>query len=296
MAWGWKWWLLPLLAVALLAAYGSLSLQLSSARDVFLEFAPKLGLALLLLFFGRVLFDLAAQVVENVVQPPELRRTVRTLAAILVWSITALAIVIAFIGDLSMLLIAAGLACLGLALALQKPILSFVGWVAITSNHIYKVGDFVEVAGTEGDVVAVDLLVTSIRASGDGAGKLVLIPNSTVLEQPVTNYTHDFPYVWDELAVQIPRGATPQQVKKILLQACDEVIGNRKMAENARDYQKMMKSVGISTHRAAPEVLFSIQGETASAVLRYITPARLRAGTKSMLSERIIEALAGRKG
>ncbi len=291
MAGGWRWGLLLVLAIALLAAYGSLSLQVSSATHVFLDLAPKLGLTLLAIFAGKVVLDVLAQLIGNVVRPPELRRTVRDLVALAVWLLVSLAILAVFIGDMSALLIAVGLIGFGLTFSLQKPILSFVGWFAIVSQRIYKEGDMVEIEGIKGDVVAVGLLTTTIRSAGEEEGKAVVLPNLTVLEHPVTNYTQDFPYVWDEVSLPLPEGADAAHLKNILLGASDEIIGNRKMAENAKEYVRLLQGSGVAVRKHAPEVLFSLRGDGAVLTLRYIVQVRQRESVKSALSARILKSL-----
>jgi small-conductance mechanosensitive channel len=61
---------------------------------------------------------------------------------------------------------AAALITAGLAVALQKLVMSFVGYLAILRGNTFKVGDRITMGGVRGDVVALGYIRTSIMEMG----------------------------------------------------------------------------------------------------------------------------------
>lgn len=71
-----------------------------------------------------------------------------------------------------------------------------------------RVGDRIAV----GDVYRIDVLTTTVwEADGSGqsvvaaraTGALITFPNWEVLRSNIVNYTRDFPYVWDEVTINV---------------------------------------------------------------------------------------------
>jgi len=107
-----------------------------------------------------------------------------------------------------------GLVGAGLAFALQKVITSFAGYFVILRGKTFNVGDRITMGGVRGDVVALNFIQTvimemgeppSVQGSDPGmwvqsrqySGRIVTVTNSKIFEEPVYNYTRDFPYLWE---------------------------------------------------------------------------------------------------
>jgi small conductance mechanosensitive channel len=82
----------------------------------------------------------------------------------------------------------AGVGVLGLALgfAFQNTAANFISGVFMATRHPINVGDIVEANDYFGTVEAIDMRFTKIRSS---QGQIVVIPNRTVLENPLINYS-----------------------------------------------------------------------------------------------------------
>lgn len=282
-----KWGLLTLLTVVLLAAYGTLSLQVMSLTNVFLATAPKLGLALLAILAGKAVLELTLPVLEQHSSSPGMRATTKKLWSLLVWCAACFLILSIFVGDLSTLLVSAGLVGFGLTFALQKPILSFVGWLNITWKRLYSAGDLVEVGTLRGDVMSVDILTTTLL--DQKGGRQITFPNSLVLEQAVANLTKDTPYVWDEITMAVKPPAIPSQ-KALMLRASDEVLGNKKIAENIKEYNAALSHYGVKSPLQGPEVYVDSTEQGTILRLRYLVNSKMRRATRSALYEHILGA------
>jgi len=108
---------------------------------------------------------------------------------------------------------AVGLITAGLAFALQKVVTSLAGYFLILRGKTFTVGDRITMGGVRGDGVALGFFQTTILEMGQppavqGAdpamwvksrqftGRIVTVSNSKVFDEPVYNYTSDFPFIW----------------------------------------------------------------------------------------------------
>lgn len=87
--------------------------------------------------------------------------------------------------------------------------------------------------GIRGDVIALTFLQTVIMEmgkpaegdTGDGAwvqvrqytGRIVRVTNAVIFDEPVYNYTREFPYIWEEMRLPVPYTADRQRAERILL-------------------------------------------------------------------------------
>lgn len=120
-----------------------------------------------------------------------------------------------------------GIFSLILGFALQAPITSFIGWLYIIFRHPYQVGDRIEIKSHKGDVIEVSYLDTTIlELSGNylgndrKSGRIIKIPNSTVLSNEVINYSGDqAPFIWNETPIQIAFTSDLKFVSQCLIEA-----------------------------------------------------------------------------
>src|SRR4051812_3311814 len=134
----------------------------------------------------------------------------------------------------------AGLLTAGLAVALQRVITAVAGYFVILANQVFTVGDRISMGGVRGDVIALGYTRTRImemgdpaRAEGDGdaqgaatwvtarqyTGRIVTVTNDKVFDEPVYNYTLEFPYIWEELRIPVRYEGDAERAERILLEA-----------------------------------------------------------------------------
>jgi small-conductance mechanosensitive channel len=140
-------------------------------------------------------------------------------------SIHLLATVLLLLGILSIwfddpirLATAMGLVTAGLAFALQKVVTALAGYFVILRGRTFNVGDRITMGGVRGDVIALGFIQTTIMEMGQPPpvqnaepaiwvqsrqynGRIVIVSNDKIFDQPVYNYTRDFPYIWEELSL-----------------------------------------------------------------------------------------------
>ena len=75
----------------------------------------------------------------------------------------------------------------GIGLALQKPTAEFFEYIYIFLDKPFQKKDLLDVAGTIGSVEDVGIRSTQLRTP---KGELVIIPNSSIMNQPLRNHSH----------------------------------------------------------------------------------------------------------
>lgn len=81
-----------------------------------------------------------------------------------------------------------GIAGLALGFAAQDTLANFIAGVTILLDRPFKVGDWVQVDATYGQVTELTLRSTRIRTMGN---HLLVVPNTTMINHNLTNYTGD---------------------------------------------------------------------------------------------------------
>jgi len=291
-----KWFILLVVAIAILAAYGSLSLQLVPWSSIYLELAPRLGVSLLLIVLGKVALELTTPFIESFAHPFETRGIARKLWRYSLWLLTAFAILSVLLGDFTAFSIAIALVIIGIVFSLRHVLVNFAGWLLIKSKNYYSLGDNVRVGKLAGKVLRVDLMETTLlqktKSVVNGApysGRIVKIPNARALTEAIIVNLPNLPYVWDSVTIRVTYNSDYSSLKKILLKASDEVIGNKKMAENIKEYKHALQAMGVDHGPVpeGPEVFLSFQDDCASVTLSYFIQERARRDMRTALLEKI---------
>ena len=87
-----------------------------------------------------------------------------------------------------------GLASAGLAIAMHDTIANLAGWFFIIWRKPFKVGDRIEIGEIAGDVIDIRIFQFSMVEIGhwvdadQSTGRIVHVPNSKVLREPLANY------------------------------------------------------------------------------------------------------------
>lgn len=119
---------------------------------------------------------------------------------------------------------AIGLVTAGLAFALQQVVTALAGYVVILRGELFSVGDRITMGGVRGDVIGLRFTTTQVFEMGQppaeqGAsptmwvrsrqptGRIVSVSNARVFDEPIYNYSREFGYIWEEIAIPIPFSA-----------------------------------------------------------------------------------------
>ncbi|TAM10552.1 MAG: mechanosensitive ion channel family protein [Nevskiaceae bacterium] len=106
-----------------------------------------------------------------------------------------------------------GAAGLAVALSLKDSLAHFAAGVMLVSLRPFKIGDYVEVAGTNGTVQEISIFSTTL-ATDDNC--VAIIPNGSIVQAKIINYSSSATRKMN-LTVRVPYGANLATVKDELL-------------------------------------------------------------------------------
>ena len=283
-----------LISASILAIYFASGTSILGVPTLYAPLANHLSLAVL---FGGII--LAAQRLANVVIDRRtlddnvtffnLRLVVRLVATVLVCLV--------FLSAISQtwytVPVVLGMFSIVTGFALQVPMTSFVGWVYILSRRPYRVGDRIKIAGATGDVIDISYFDTTIWEFGGQylstdhpSGRVIKFPNSTVLIDPVYNYSWElFPYIWDEIRLYVAYDADLDFVSEAMLTAARGEVG-ASMAERVRGYRRVLDRTPVDQLevRDEPTVFFRPNEEGwLDAVVRYLVDPKEAGRMKSSI-------------
>jgi small-conductance mechanosensitive channel len=200
-----------------------------------------------------------------------------------------------------------GLVGAGLAFALQKVITSFAGYFVILRGKTFNVGDRITMGGVRGDVIALNFIQTvimemgqppSVQDSDPGmwvqsrqySGRVVTVTNSKIFEEPVYNYTRDFPFIWEEMHIPISYTADRHVAESILLQAASrETV---KIEEIAAPVLKNLEDkFSIEPADIHPRVYVRLTDNWVELTVRFLCREHDIRGLKDRMSREIADAL-----
>ncbi|HEX6064463.1 MAG TPA: mechanosensitive ion channel domain-containing protein, partial [Longimicrobiales bacterium] len=182
----------------------------------------------------------------------------------------------------------AGLITAGLAVALGKVVTALAGYFVILRSRIFNIGDRIAMAGVRGDVIALSFLRTTILEMGQppgedenipdiwiGArqytGRIVTVTNDKVFDEPVYNYSREFPYIFEELKIGIGYEADRARAEQILRDATTRhgQPVERLAADAVAELQRRYFVAGTDLQ---PRVYYRLTDNWLELAVRFVTP------------------------
>ncbi|MGI4758782.1 MAG: mechanosensitive ion channel family protein [Janthinobacterium lividum] len=200
-----------------------------------------------------------------------------------------------------------GLLGAGLAFALQKVVTSFAGYFVILRGKTFNVGDRITMGGVRGDVIALNFIQTvimemgeppSVQGSDPGmwvqsrqySGRIVTVTNAKIFDEPVYNYTRDFPYIWEEIHLPISYKDDRYEAERILLAAAEkETVQLAEIAEEALAILEQRFS--IKKLQMRPQVYMRLTDNWVELTVRFLCKDHDIRGLKDRMSREIIDNL-----
>lgn len=189
------------------------------------------------------------------------------------------------VGSVSGLGIAAGLFSASLGWALQRPITGFAAWIMIVLKRPFDIGDRIIVSGIKGDVQDISLTHIHIGEIGgtikseESSGRVILIPNSILFEQNITNYTMRNENILDVVRFLTTFDSDLTKAEEIAVSSAQEIMEEYKIRNDKTPYiREFFNDNGIEIQ------------------LRYYTKAFNREEISSKITKRIIEKVGQTKG
>jgi small-conductance mechanosensitive channel len=190
-----------------------------------------------------------------------------------------------------------GLASAGIAIAMHDTIANLAGWAFIMSRKPFKVGDRIEVNGIIGDVIDIRILQFSVVECGNwvdaeqSTGRIIHIPNSKALRDPIANYQIGFEYIWNEIPVLLTFESNWEKAKEILTKIADENVMH--LSEGAQQQiRKAAKKYFIQYNKLTPIVYTTVKDSGVMLTIRFLVNPRQRRSSEHSIWEAILIAFS----
>ncbi|MGE5563656.1 MAG: mechanosensitive ion channel family protein [Bacillota bacterium] len=200
-----------------------------------------------------------------------------------------------------------GLIGAGIAFALQRVITAVAGYFVILRGKTFNVGDRIVMGGVRGDVIDLSFMQTRIMEMGQSpkeqgdapsmwvrsrqfTGRIVTVTNDKVFDEPVYNYTHEFPYIWDEINLPVRYQDDKDLAEKILLDAARRyALTTDKIGEE--EVKRLEDSFGIKVGEIDPQTFWRITDNWLEVTVRFLAHDHGVRRMKDQMSREILAEL-----
>jgi small-conductance mechanosensitive channel len=189
----------------------------------------------------------------------------------------------------------------GVAIALQDVLASIAGAFSIGFSKLYAVGHRVQIGDTRGDVIDIGLLRTTLLETGNWVsgdlynGRIVRVPNSTVLRGTVFNYSQGFRFIWDEIKVLFTTTSDCQFARETLLRAAKEASGEY-LVEAQTSWKEISDNYRSENPPLEPTVALVVDGRSLEFTVSYVVDYAKRTAMKDQLFTKIVEQVSKSNG
>jgi small-conductance mechanosensitive channel len=209
--------------------------------------------------------------------------------------------------DPTKLTTAAGMVTAGVAFALQRVITAFAGYFVILRGKTFNVGDRIVMAGVRGDVIDLGFMQTTVMEMGQPppvqsappavwvrgrqyTGRIVTITNDKIFDEPVYNYSRDFPYLWEEMTLPVSYQSDRKRAEEILLEiARKHTVKINELGEDA--IQNLERRYFMRRSELGPRVFFRLTDNWLEMSLRFLAQDAGVRELKDAMSRDIIDQL-----
>lgn len=205
--------------------YSTLSDKLMNWLETTIAMLPNLVVALLILIVFFILGRLVRKGVKHMLEKTTSNKTIinllETIVGVLVIGVgifIALS-VLKLDGAVTSLLAGAGIIGLALGFAFQDIASNFISGIILSIRHPFGIGDIIETNDYYGTVVKMNLRNTIIRTV---QGQIVYIPNKSVFENPLENFTAESNRRID-LSCGVSYGDDLEKAKEVAVEAVKEL-------------------------------------------------------------------------
>ena len=208
------------------------------------------------------------------------------------------------VDDPTRLATALGLFSAGLAFALQRVITAIAGYVVILRGNTFTVGDRIAMGGVRGDVLALAFTQTTLMemgvAPGSDAGpsvwvksrqftgRIVTVSNAKIFDEPVYNYTRDFPFIWEETAVPLRYEDDRAAAEAILLEAARRHAIDPKTL-SAEAAQTLERRFDLRRLDFEPKVYYRLTSHGLELTLRFVSRDHGTRAIKDLIARDVLE-------
>ena len=192
-----------------------------------------------------------------------------------------------------------GIISVGIAIAYKEIFMNITGGLFILWRGLFREGDRIQIGKHHGDVIGFGLFYFTLMEVGEwvtseqSSGRIIKVPNGMVIHTPIINYNRCFPYIWNEIPVNLSPESNYKEAEKLLLEIAHKV--NLPSADAAKKCFRRKSDEVIIFRHLDPAVYLSVRTERPSAViltLRYLCEPKQRRNTEKIIWAEILDVFS----
>ncbi len=243
-----------------------------------------------------ILYQITRILIRRYIQNDSTKDLTTFILTIFTFLLSGATLILAFIGNLTLLVTSFGVLSAAMVVALQDLVSSFFAWILIRANGPYKRQDVIEIPFNEktvtGIVTRVGILRTELKEKVGGSsldreeltGKHILFPNNLILKQSLRNLTRDNKTLWHHLDLIITFESDHKRAKQIVQQIMEDIYKymldhHDQYLDNSYNYKTVYE----------PKVYISIAGDGPRITIWYAARAGMLREILEKISEQVLE-------
>jgi small-conductance mechanosensitive channel len=198
--------------------------------------------------------------------------------------------------DIKNVAAAGGLVSAAIVISLQDVCTSVFAWFVIMLGAKFGIGDRLEIEGSRGDVIDIDLLRTTLLEvngwmnADQSTGRVITLPNNFIFKTKVFNFNHGHPYIWGKLDLTV-NAATPVAAALALFERVLEEEAGDQFAAAQGASAAMRRRYGVEDAVYKPKVNLQIVDTGVLMNLFYVAHYRNLETTRNKISRRLVAEL-----
>lgn len=168
----------------------------------------------------------------------------------------------------------------GILIVNKEILMNISGWFYVVLRRPFEVGNRIGILDLYGDVIDIRLMDFTIietahpKLGGQSTGRVVHIPNSALLTQPLSNASKEFAFNWNEIRVPVTLKSDWQKALSII-----ESIAAEKLERISVDDERLKRSEDlylIKFNRVRPIVYVEYRGGAVLLTIRHLCEPKNR--------------------
>ena len=119
-------------------------------------------------------------------------------------------------------------------------------------------------------------------------GRIVTVANNKIFDEPVFNYTRDFPFIWEEIVIPITYETDRQKTEEIMLAATKKYILDIKQVSQ-ESVKKLEEDYFVNVQDFEPKVFYRITDNWLELTVRFIVGEHKIRDVKDSISRDMLQ-------
>jgi small-conductance mechanosensitive channel len=198
--------------------------------------------------------------------------------------------------DLSMVAATLGVVSAALVISLQDVCTSVFGWFVIMMGGKFGIGDRLEIDGTRGDVIDIQLLRTTLlEVNGwlgidQPTGRVIVVPNNFIFRSKVFNFSHGHPFIWGKIDITVTFNTKVPAAMALFQQVLEEET-REEFAAAQKASTVIRKKYGVDDAVYIPKIYTHIADSGVTFSLFYVADYHSFSATRNRINRRLIDRL-----